>query len=104
MKTYGNSKGIVKGNLFRGCWLPVLALALLPATYQGCSYAFFGDAYSEKKYQDAIETVYGVTDYNFVLAPGLHTSKNTPANYVPRGVRRFFQSWGLAYLSNHTGC
>ena len=55
---------------------------------------FFGDAYSEKKYQEAIETVYGVTDYNFVLAPGLHTSKNTPANYVPRGVRRFFEELG----------
>ena len=26
--------------------------------------------------------------------PGLHTSKNTPANYVPRGVRRFFQELG----------
>ena len=55
---------------------------------------FFGDAFSEKKCQKAIETVYGVTDYNFVLAPGLHTSKNTPANYVPRGVRRFFQELG----------
>ena len=48
----------------------------------------------EKKYQEAIETVYGVTDYNFVLAPGLHRSKNTPANYVPRGVRRFFEELG----------
>lgn len=55
---------------------------------------FFGDAFSEKKYQEAIETVYGVTDYNFVLAPGLHTSRKTPANYVPRGVRRFFQELG----------
>ena len=55
---------------------------------------FFGDAYSEKKYQKSIETVYGVTDYNFVLAPGLHKSKNTPANYVPRGVRRFFEELG----------
>lgn len=56
---------------------------------------FFGDAFSEKKYQEAIETVYGVTDCNFVLAPGLHTSRNTPANFVPRGVRRFFEELGF---------
>ena len=50
-------KRIVKSNLFRGCWLPVLALALLPATYQGCCCAFFGDAYSEKisgRYRDSV--------------------------------------------------
>ena len=52
---------------------------------------YFGDAYSDKKYLEAIATVYGVADQNSVLSPGLHTSKNTPANFVPRGVRRFFQ-------------
>lgn len=52
---------------------------------------YFGDAYSDGKYLEAIATVYGVADPNSVLSPGLHTSKNTPANFVPRGVRRFFQ-------------
>ena len=52
---------------------------------------YFGDAYSDKKNLEAIATVYGVADQNSVLSPGLHTSKNTPANFVPRGVRRFFQ-------------
>ena len=52
---------------------------------------YFGDDYSDGKYLEAIATVYGVADPNSVLSPGLHTSKNTPANFVPRGVRRFFQ-------------
>jgi len=51
---------------------------------------FFADAYSDKKYQQAINMIYGATDQSSVLAPGLHTSKNTPANFVGTGVRRFF--------------
>jgi hypothetical protein len=51
---------------------------------------FFGNAYSEKKYLQAIGDVYGVTDSKLVLSPGFHKTQNTPANFVSRGVTRFF--------------
>ena len=51
---------------------------------------FFKESFNENKYTDAIKTVYRVTEEQYVLSPGIHTSKNTPANYVARGVSRFF--------------
>ncbi|MAI76048.1 MAG: hypothetical protein CMM90_02545 [Rickettsiales bacterium] len=51
---------------------------------------FFKESFNENKYTDAIKTVYKVTEEQYVLSPGIHTSKNTPANYVARGVSRFF--------------
>ena len=51
---------------------------------------FFSSDYSEEKYLEAIEIVYGVREEKYILSPGLHQSKNTPANFVARGVRRFF--------------
>ena len=51
----------------------------------------FGDDFTSEKYSDAIETVYGATSQGGVLSPGLHTSKNTPANFVGQGVKRFFR-------------
>ena len=56
---------------------------------------FFKDSFNEQKYTDAIKTVYKVTEEKYVLSPGIHTSKNTPANYVARGVRRFFDELNL---------
>ena len=50
---------------------------------------FFKEYYSEAKYTKAIELVYGCRDECRILAPGLHRSKNTPANYVKRGLNRF---------------
>lgn len=52
---------------------------------------YFGDDFSEKKYLRAIKEVYKVDKPEFVLSPGLHESKNTPANYVANGVRRFMK-------------
>lgn len=52
---------------------------------------YFGNDYSEKKYLKAIKEVYKVDKPEFVLSPGLHESKNTPANYVANGVRRFMK-------------
>ena len=52
---------------------------------------FFADSFSQSKYNEAIAKVYGVEEAKDVLSPGLHTSKNTPANFIPRGNRRFFQ-------------
>ena len=51
---------------------------------------FCGAAFSEKKYLRAIKVVYGVDDPTKVLSPGFHTTKNTPANFVSGGVKRFF--------------
>ena len=50
---------------------------------------FFGNSYSNKKYRRAIEAVYRVSNSRQILAPGFHTTKRTPANYVSRGVSRF---------------
>jgi hypothetical protein len=52
---------------------------------------YFGNDFSEKKYLKAIKEVYKVDKPEFVLSPGLHESKNTPANYVANGVRRFMK-------------
>lgn len=49
----------------------------------------FDQYYSEKKYLAAIDLVYGCQEEFEILAPGLHRSKHTPANYVERGVNRF---------------
>jgi len=51
---------------------------------------YFPDAYTDNKYQQAIKMIYGADNQSMILAPGLHTSKNTPANFVATGVRRFF--------------
>ena len=51
---------------------------------------YFTNDYSEEKYLKAIEEVYGVKEERHILSPGLHQSKNTPANFVARGVRRYF--------------
>ncbi|MDC0531400.1 DUF559 domain-containing protein [Alphaproteobacteria bacterium] len=52
---------------------------------------FFGKAFSEDKYFKAIKEVYKVDKPEFILSPGFHQSKNTPANYVANGVRRFMK-------------
>jgi hypothetical protein len=49
----------------------------------------FREFYSANRYVEAIALVYGTTDERRVLAPGLHWSKNTPANFVHRGMNRF---------------
>lgn len=51
---------------------------------------FFGRSYSKQKYCQALRVVYGVNNENLVLSPGLHEYKRTPANFVKRGVDRFF--------------
>ncbi len=50
---------------------------------------FLGENYTEKKYATAISEVYGADEESEILAPGFHTTKNTPANFVARGERRF---------------
>jgi hypothetical protein len=55
----------------------------------------FKEDFTSAKYSDAIKVVYGASSQLGVLAPGLHTSKNTPANFVGRGVKRFFRELDL---------
>ena len=47
--------------------------------------------FTSAKYSNAIKVVYGASSQRGILAPGLHTSKNTPANFVGRGAKRFFK-------------
>ena len=49
----------------------------------------FGENYTEEKYVTAISEVYGTAEESGILAPGFHTTINTPANFVARGERRF---------------
>jgi len=52
---------------------------------------YFKDNYSDRKYKKAIQLVYGSNKEEHILAPGFHTTKNTPANFVPKGTRRFLK-------------
>ena len=52
---------------------------------------YFEKSYNEDKYLQAIKKIYKVDKPEFVLSPGFHESKNTPANYVANGVRRFMK-------------
>jgi len=52
---------------------------------------FFENSYTEERYQNAITQVYGVDREEFILSPGLHSSRRTPANYTANGVRRFMK-------------
>ena len=52
---------------------------------------YFEESFSEDKFLEAISTVYKTTVETNVLAPGLHKSKNTPANFVHRGLERFYK-------------
>ena len=49
----------------------------------------FKDFYSEEKYIKSIKKVYGVTQEEHIWAPGLHSSKETPANFISLGMDRF---------------
>jgi hypothetical protein len=57
---------------------------------------FFKSTFSKIKYSEAIKLVYGASEENGILSPGFHTTKNTPANFVARGERRFLAE--LRYL------
>ena len=52
---------------------------------------FFGSSFSEDKFLKCIKEVYKVDKPEYILSPGFHQSKNTPANYVANGVRRFMK-------------
>jgi len=59
----------------------------------------FPDHYTDKKYQQAIELVYGISVESEILVPGLHNSKFTPANFMSLGIERFVRDLNEAPIS-----
>ncbi|WP_108646124.1 hypothetical protein [Polynucleobacter rarus] len=59
----------------------------------------FPNNYTDNKYQEAIRIVYGVSDESQILAPGLHGSKFTPANFTSLGIKRFINDLNNAPIS-----
>ena len=55
----------------------------------------FKNDFTSDKYHRAIKVIYGASSQMGVLAPGIHTSKNTPANFIGQGVKRFFMELDL---------
>jgi hypothetical protein len=61
-------------------------------------YVFLNN-YSDEKYKVAIDAVYGTRNENEILAPGLHKSKFTPANFTSPGMKRFLKEMNDAPVS-----
>jgi hypothetical protein len=59
----------------------------------------FPNHYTDNKYQEAIKIVYGASDESQILAPGLHGSKFTPANFTSLGIKRFISDFTSAPIS-----
>lgn len=47
--------------------------------------------YSDKKFIKAIKKIYNTDKEELIYAPGLHTSKQTPATFNEDGIDRFLQ-------------
>ena len=47
--------------------------------------------YNDKKFRKAIKKIYNTDREDLIFAPGLHTSKQTPATYNEDGIDRFLQ-------------
>ena len=60
---------------------------------------FFPNHYTDIKYHQAIKIVYGASDESEILAPGLHGSKFTPANFTSLGIKRFINDLSNAPIS-----
>jgi very-short-patch-repair endonuclease len=59
----------------------------------------FGEHYTDQKFQKAIKIVYGASEESEILAPGLHGSKFTPANFTSLGIKRFIRDIENAPIS-----
>lgn len=59
----------------------------------------FPNHYTDNKYQEAIKIVYGASDESQILAPGLHGSKFTPANFTSLGIKRFIDDFTSVPIS-----
>ena len=47
--------------------------------------------YNDKKFKKAIKKIYNTEKEDLIFAPGLHTSKQTPATFNEDGIERFLQ-------------
>ena len=47
--------------------------------------------YNDKKFKKAIKKIYNTDREDLIFAPGLHTSKQTPATFNEDGIERFLQ-------------
>ena len=47
--------------------------------------------YNDKKFKKAIKKIYNTDNEDLIFAPGLHTSKQTPATFNEDGIERFLQ-------------
>ena len=47
--------------------------------------------YKDDKFKKAIKKIYNTDNEDLIFAPGLHTSKQTPATYNEDGIERFLQ-------------
>ena len=52
------------------------------------------DVYSDGKYSSAVERIYKTLNEEAMLAHGWHTTSETPANFVEKGIRRFLEEVG----------
>jgi len=59
----------------------------------------FDNFYSDNKYRKAVQLVYGTDKEHEILAPGLHESKFTPANFTSPGMKRFLNEMDKAPTS-----
>lgn len=59
----------------------------------------FQNKYTDEKYEQAISIVYGAGRESEILAPGLHDSKFTPANFTSLGIKRFINELNNAPIS-----
>ena len=50
---------------------------------------FFNNDFTEGKYLNALKAIYKCSKEQQILAPGFHITKNTPANYVDSGSKKF---------------
>ena len=49
------------------------------------------NVYSDSKYNAAVERIYETLDEESMLAHGWHTTSETPANFVEKGIRRLLE-------------
>ena len=47
--------------------------------------------YNDKKFKKVIKKIYNTDNEDLIFAPGLHTSKQTPATFNEDGIERFLQ-------------
>jgi len=55
----------------------------------------YGEYYSDQKYKTVLKDFFKTDSENEIFAPGLHTSKETPANFVSLGIERFLEELSI---------